>query len=228
MKKKILKTLLASAAVVSMGVATAHAGLISITLGNGFSGLIDGDVPSLITIIGAQSGQTAPFQGVIGHNILPNGDPDNVNWLFNYAAISDTILSASFSFGIWDLDSAASGSQLDAFALDGTDLTTDLNTLFEEGGGTSHNEYNIFTLNLGNSFFTNLADGIFSVDLDIGGAGFQTAQTESLFNSYFLLYSTLNIATYDVTPPNPVPEPGMLGLLCFGLMGFGFMRKRRS
>ena len=205
---------------------TANAVVITETLGNGASGLVDGDVPSLITIIGIQSAQPPPFQGEIGHNIL--ADPNNVNWLFNYAAITDTIVSANFSFGIWGLDSAASGSQLDAFALDGTDLTTNLNTLFEVGGGTSHNEYNVFTYILDNSFFANLADGLFSVDLDIGGAGFQTSTTQSLNNSYFLIYSTLTITTLDSPTPNPVPEPGTLALLSLGLAGLGFARRRKK
>jgi len=199
---------------------TANAGTINYTLGNGSTGFVDGDTPGILEILNAQSGQAAPFNGVIGHSVIT--DPNNVNWLFNYGAITDTIINASLSFGIWDLDSAASGSQLDSFSVEGTDLTADLNTMFEVAA-TNYNEYNEFTLNFDNSFFANVADGLFSVDLDIGGQGFQTAFNESNFNRYFLLSSTLTIETEDVVmpgpDPKPVPEPTTLLLLAGAIAG---------
>ena len=136
-------------------------------------------------------------------------------------------MGATLSFGVWDLDSSASNSQLDAFSLEGVDLTTELNTLFESGGGSSHNEYSTYTLNLGNSFFANLADGLFSVDLNVGGNGLRKLADGSIVesdnNRYFLIYSTLTIETQDISNPDPdpepVPEPSTLLLFAAALLG---------
>ncbi|AAZ28718.1 PEP-CTERM sorting domain-containing protein [Colwellia psychrerythraea] len=203
---------------------TANAGLITSDLGNATSGLVDGNSYALIPdILTAQAGQPAPFDAGIGSELF--GDPANVNWLFNYGAITDTILSASFSFGIWDHDSAASGSQLDAFSLGSIDTTVALDAMFESGGGATDAQYSVYTFNLGATFFADLADGNFSVDLDIGGAGLQTALmggqvSETATNGYHLIYSSLNIVTEDSGPgPIPVPEPSTLLLFVLSLAG---------
>lgn len=207
---------------------SANAGLITVDLGNTATGWADGDTRDLIPEIqSAQSGNVFPFDSGIGTDI--GDDPDSVNWLFSYSVIADTILSASFSFGIIDHDSAAFGNQVDAFSFGGVDNTAALNALFEGGGGAEDSQYGIYTFNLSPAFFTDLADGSFSVDLNIGGAGRQTALpflggavSDSVTNGYHLIYSSLNITTQDIGPgpgPNPVPEPSTLILLALSLVG---------
>lgn len=211
----------------------ANAGVIDITLGNGSSGLVDEGIYAFATsIFPTQSGQAAPFNAIIGHEILTN--PANTSWSFNYAAIADTIVSATFSFGIWDIDSASSGSQLDAFSLDGNDLTSELDTRFEAGGGSLDLQYDVYSFDLDASFFADLSDGLFTADLDIGGTGLSTNAltaevTESDNNRYGLIYSNLVINTEDSSqPPNPVPEPSSILLFVAALLGLKRYRQAQS
>jgi len=212
----------------------ANAGLIDITLGNGSSGLSDGDTPNGLDILAIQSSEAGVFQGAIGHDLFT--DPEEVNWLFdNGGAITDTIIAASLSFGIWDLDSAAPGSQLFNFSLDGFNYTPVLDTQFE-AAATLTGEYNIFTINFDSSFFTDLTDGLLSVALDVTGNGFTSSSDLTNFNKYLLIYSSLTIETQDfVEPepdpdpePTPVPEPGTLAIFALGMIGLASRRFKKQ
>ena len=231
MKQLCSKRLIAIVVFVLMSITPyADAGVITVSLGNTASGLVDGDHPTVFPdLVGIQGGQPAPFDAGIGNELF--GDPASVNWTFLYAAITDTIISASLTIGIADHDSMSSGNQLEAFSGDGSSLFTEMNTLFEGSGG-SDGEYNVYTIDLV-GFFADLADGSFLTALDIGGSGLQTALfggevTETANNGFHLIYSTLSITTEEITDPDPIPEPNILMLFVAALLGLRlFIIKRR-
>ena len=202
---KLLSALVFSLFVLSP---TANAGIININAGNLAHTLTDGNVHSGFDILGHLGLASAPFDQVYGG---PFTEPGNAHWQFdNLGAITDTIVSASIKIGIWDLDSAATGNQLDSFFLDGIDFFSGLNTVFE-AEGSNYNEFNVFTYNLDNSIFASLVDGQLNVDLDIGGNGYKESGNDPLNelvnNKHFLVYSTLIINTEDFSEPDPEPEP---------------------
>ncbi|NMP33558.1 hypothetical protein HII17_18580 [Thalassotalea sp. M1531] len=216
-----------------------HAGLIEANVGNHLSGLLDGSLVALPDINNAQLGQPLPFDKINGADeppllppppdVLPEPlDPGPVSWLFNYGIITDTILSATLSFGIWDLDSASSGSQLQAFSMGGLDHTAPLDGLFE-GAATVDSQYSVFNIAIDAAQFAALATGSFGASLDIGGSGLvsplfgpfagQTIQTPG--NGFALIYSTLTINTQDSTPPPPpgqIPEPNIIAMFLLSLL----------
>lgn len=215
----------------------ANAGLITSTLGNSSSGLVSGTQYALPSILNAQAGNLAPFINEWGGDdplpFLPPPIEDPVTWTFNYGPIADTILSAQISFGIWDVDSAASGSQLTSFNLDGSNATSSLDSLFE-AESANNAEYSVFTLNLTNSQLANLADGLFDVTLDIGGNGLIDALfpspgvQESIGNGYRLIFSSLTIVTDDATTvPNPITEPHIIALFLMSLLSIRALNSRQ-
>ena len=90
-----------------------------------------------------------------------------------YAALTDPVVSASLTLGIYDHDSSASGSQLALFTVDGNDLTATLDTQFEAGGGSLDLEYNVYSVDL-TGLFGDLTDGMVSVVLNLDGPGLVT------------------------------------------------------
>jgi uncharacterized protein (TIGR03382 family) len=205
----------------------AQAAIISSTLGNDAPGFNDGDTPAAFTVGGAQSGQPAPFDTSYGNDVI--GPDFAQSWTHSFGAIADPIVSASLTIGIWDHDSAASGSQLDLFSVDGNVLTTDLDALFEAGGGSTDLEYNVYTIDLA-GLFGDLADGSVTIELNLDGPGLVTPlfplpgpnpPEESSFNGASLVYSSLMIETRN---GQPVPGPGPLPL---ALLAFGTLLWRR-
>ncbi len=200
----------------------AQATVITSTLGNSTPGFNDGDTPAVFLVGAAQSGQPAPFDQSYGNDILPS-DFFNVSWNHSYVPIVDTILSAIITFGIVDHDSSASGNQLDSFIFDGTDLTTDLNLLFEAAGEGADGQYDIYSLALPNIIFADLTDGLATVALSLQEPGLVTPlfplpgpnpPIESISNGANLIFSSLEITTREATP---VPEPSALALSLLGL-----------
>lgn len=210
----------------------AHATLITTTLGNDSPGFNNGDKPNLFPdILNAQAGQPAPFDQGYGHELL--GPNFSAFWTFNYVALLDPILSANIKIGIIDHDSAASGSQLAQFFVDGNDFTSGLDAIFEGSGGTD-NEYNVYTINLGVGVFADLVDGSVSVALDLLEPGLQTPlfplpgpnpAEETLFNAAHLIFSTLSITTQD---PGPIPEPSTMLLFGFGILSIAGVSRRKK
>ena len=215
----------AAAIVITAVSASASAAIITVPLGNTSSGLVDGDTPTTVALAGIQGGQPSPFDSGIGSDAL-SFLPNAAAFSFLYAAITDTILSATLTIEIADHDSAGAGSQLDNFSLDGTDFTSELDTLFEASGGDDM-EFNSYTLTLASSFFASLADGTLNVDLDLGGTGLAFSIVGGSIvatagNGFHLISSTLVIETDDGSgggPMKPVPGPTTLVIMAIGLLG---------
>lgn len=199
------------------------------TLGNGASGLIHGDLTTTLELLLVQGGQDAPFDQGYGHSLF--GPSFSGSWIFDYTAITETILSATLTIGIADHDSMASGDQVASYMIDGNDVTSGLNTAFESVGGAD-TEYNVYSLGLSAATFAGLADGTAAASLGLQGPGlvaeldFSTGDTtviESIHNPANLIFSTLTIVFEDSTnPPIPqVPEPSTLILFSLGLLIIG-------
>jgi hypothetical protein len=202
---------------------TANAGLMTQTLGNGTSGLSDGDMTTLLGLAGIQNGQNTPFDKGYG-GLLSSF---SANWLFNYAAITETILSATITIGIAEHDSQASGNQVASYMVDGNNMTVNLNTAFEAFGGAD-SEFNVYTFAFGAGAFAGLADGIAAASLGLQGPGLVPnllfgGIDESTTNGAHLIFSTLEIVYQDAgIPPNTsVPEPSILVLFSIGLVMLG-------
>jgi len=205
----------------------AQGALISVTLGNSSPGFNDGDTPSLVAILAAQSGQPAPFNAGIGNEVL--GPSFSALWTFSYSAIVDPITQAWITIGIVDHDSSSPGSQVALFSGDAVVLTTELDTLLEASGG-ANNMYNVYKLTLPGSIFTNLADGSAAFTLTLQGPVLTPPllggdPVEEPHNAATLIYSTLEISTDPI--PGDIPEPSTLTLLGLGVT-LGILMRRRG
>ena len=169
----------------------------------------NGDKPTSNEFNNAGSGEPDPFDdGLTG----TDSEVDfSASWTFSYAPLA-SVTGGSLELGIVDHESAATGDQVASFTLNGIDLTTDLNTLFESYGGAS-GEYNVYTLALPNSTFAALASGTVTFALTLQGPGLGVFGNTN-FNGAGLDYSTLHVET--VSTPS-VPEPATMSLLLLGL-----------
>ena len=206
-------------AVITLVACQAHGGVITSTLGE--QDFSDGSVPSFTPFNNASSNEPAPFDGFRGSDI---SDTDNFDVSFTHAFGALTSAnSATFTFGIFDHDSQADGSQLASFLIDGNDLTAELDNLFETRGGSS-GEYNVYTIALPTSSLADLLDGSATISLALQGPPLGFANLGEA-NGAGLDFATLTIETGS---DGAVPEPtswasfsviGMLGLL---------MRRRKT
>jgi hypothetical protein len=214
------------------GLQPAAAAIVSSSLGNTTSGFSDGSTLAAFQVGGAQAGQPSPFDAGYGTDGLSGGNFEQ-SWTHTYAAIANPIISASITIGIYDHDSAATGSQLSLFDIDGTDLTTGLNSLFETAGDGTDLMYNEYTVSLGAATFAALADGTALITLNLMGPGLVTPlfplpgpnpPEETSTNGANLIFSTLNIEYQDA--PSAVPIPATLPLFVSALFAIGAFRRR--
>ena len=211
------------------GLQAASAAMYTSSLGNLIRGYNDGDSPAVIDlgqVLPIPFVRPAPFDRGYGTDGLFGGNFD-VFWTHSYGAIAEEILSASITIGIYDHDSAATGSQLSSFVVEGLDRTAMLNAQFEVAGDGLDGMYNEYTINLDASIFASLADGSTLVSLALQGPGLVTplfplpgpnAPQEVTTNGANLIYSTLTI--------NTVPIPAAAPLFLSAIAAFGLYRRR--
>ena len=187
--------------------------------------------PFVPTFNSASAGEPFPFNGFIGSDA---GTNFSASWTFNYGALVG-ITNATLTLGIFDHDSAAPGSQVNSFTLNGAvSLTSDLDALFEASQG-ANNQVRVYTLTLPGSAFSQLATGTstFALALKGPGLGILSPNNNPQFNGAGLDFSTLSITAQDqAPPPGPsVPEPPTAILLLIGasvLLAFRLRCKTRS
>jgi PEP-CTERM motif len=192
---------------------------ISTTIGS--QHFTDGQVVGSAVFAAAVSGQPAPFDAIIGSDIV--GPNFSGAWTFHYTlAAGESITSASIAIGVWDGDSQAAGNQVGSFTLNNTvDLTAPLNAAFEGHGGAT-GEYDVYRATIPVSAFASLAGGsaTFSLALAAPGLGVLGATD---FNGAGLDFSTLQLAT---STPVTTPEPATWGMLAAGAALIAIGRRR--
>jgi hypothetical protein len=178
----------------------------------------DGTHQSSATYIAATSVNPAPFNAACGTDAFSNC---SAAWTFSYTVPSgDNVTSAILSLGIFDNDSAAMGSQVASFTLNGTTVLTSLLDASSEAANSANSFYNVLTITVPGSDITALDGGTATFALSLQGPGLG-ALTTSTFNGAGLVYSELDMeASGSSMLPTPEASTWVLflaGMSCFGL-----------
>jgi len=159
----------------------------------------DGDMLIKQDYDSQQFSELSPFDGYKGNDAPSSsgGESFSESWIFRYDARDHIISSASITIGIFQHDSAFDGNQVADFSVDGCDLTSESNSLFDSHGGRKdgdRSEYNIYTLGLPLELLPHLEDGkaIFALTLHNSIKGIMTE------NGAGLDFSSLCIHSYIV------------------------------
>jgi hypothetical protein len=186
----------------------------------------------------ADTGELAPFNGVAcGADASANC---STSWTFTYSLpVGETITGATFTLGIADLDTHATGNQIGTMTIGGIDIAGLMNTVAESidpsvgicpgsPGGTNNcwgSIYRVLTITLPSTTFAQLATGTATVNFATSGPGWGVlGGVGTTFNGVNLDYSSLDIST---SPVVATPEPGSLFSMAAGLAGLGLLRYRR-
>jgi hypothetical protein len=207
-----------------------QAGVVTQTLG-GSAGFADGQKPiGVATWNAAVAGHAAPFNAFNGSDVT--GPNFNATWAFSYGALGGGLFvtSATIQIGLYDLDSAAAGSQIGSYTEGANNLTALLDTVSEGlngGAGAANAEYDLLTINLPAATFADLLAGSPSFNLQLASPGLNALGGATAFNGAGIDFATITINT-SATPP-PVPEPATWGLLLAGAgVLIGVKRFRRA
>lgn len=196
----------------------AQGAVITQTLGD--QDFADGAVATSGVFVVASAGEPSPFDTTNGGDAVANM---NVSFTFNYGPIVSPLTSATIQFGLWDGESAESGSQLALFRLNGSILLTALlDTQMEANPGASI-QIRVYTVTLPGSAFTSLSGGTAAFELQLQGPGFGVLGPTD-FNGGGIDFATITLST-DQAPG--IPEPGTALLLSSALLaGFAIRRLR--
>jgi hypothetical protein len=190
---------------------------IVVSLGNTNPGFTNGQHPILSApVLAVQAGQPAPFGSICGSDTGNNGSTNcSASWtLPSYSVTGQTIIGATLTLGIWDIDSAATGNQVASYLLTGGDNLTALLNADAESAQSVNNEYDVFSVTVPTTSFALLEGGSASISLALQGPGLGGALGNTPSNGAGLIFSTLDLQT---TPNTTTPEPSSFPLLLGGL-----------
>lgn len=196
------------------------------SLGNTASTLVNGTKVTGAAVLTAQSGQPAPFNGPCGSDANTNC---STSWMFNYTlGLGQTVNGATLTLGIVDIDSAATGNQVQSFTLTGgDDMTVAFNAVSEalDGTGSPNSFYDILSITIPSTSFTVLDSGAATFNLTLKGPGLGAVPTLPAppDNGASLIFSTLDLTTQTVAS---TPEPSMWYVLLAGVVGIMLFRAR--
>jgi len=195
--------------------AAGMAGTVSgLTVSIGTSHFAEGQIVTSAAFNTAVAAQPAPFNAINGGDVA---GPDFTSaWTFNYAPQgAGTVTAATLTLGLWDGDTAATGSQLALLQIDSVVITAAANAVFEATPGIQ-GQYRIYTIGLPAGLLTALEDGSAAVTLNLQGPGLGVLN-QTTNNGAGIDFARLEL--------NPIPEPSAAVLAAVaGLLSF---RRRR-
>lgn len=197
----------------------ASAAFLTQTLGD--QDFADGVNTTVSTFNGANAGDPAPFNAFNGSDV--SGPNFSASWTFNGygGAIALPVLSATLTIGMYEAESAATGSQVATATVNGVvDIRTDIDTAFEANQGAS-GQVRVYVIALPASTFAQIATGSSTFALDLAAPGLGVLG-ETTFNGAGIDFATLDIVTQDA-----IPEPGTVSLFLVGFAGLAGLRLRR-
>jgi hypothetical protein len=189
-----------------------------------------GNVVTSAAYAAAVAGQPAPFNAFCGSDISSNC---SASWTFLYTIpAGDTITGATLTLGLTDLDSAAPGSQIGSFTLNGTDNLTSLLDVVSEAANAPNSVYEVLSITIPGSDFAELSGGSGTFALMLSGPGLGILGKTN-FNGAGLDFSTLDITAMPGgngggTTPAPEPPTWALMLVAVAALGAKTVLSKRS
>ncbi len=158
----------------------------------------------------AQEEEEGPFS-FLGSD--PSNSSFSAEWGFSFGA--GEMSSAMLSFGMYDGDAQAEGSQVGSFTVDGVDLTDMMDDVFESKGG-AQKQYSVYSIRLPADVLVQLTDGAASFALTLSGPGL------GIFGN-----TDGNGAGLDFSSLEVLPEPSAVLLTLLGFFALAAARPSR-